>query len=158
VEALASKDNVVFDPALEGAWNSGDAVVMVQRGDDLGYRIHWIGTETTSTPRVLEMEGKLVKVGDQRILDLVSSDPGAFSIPCHVFLRIRPVKEGLKVQFVDSKWIRDQAKAAALPSFVFEDTPVLTASTARLGAFFLKFGFDEQALDNPMILRALKQP
>jgi hypothetical protein len=157
IESVANKDNTVFDPALVGAWNSGDAVIMVQKGDDQSYRIHWIETETTDTPRVLEMEGKLAKVGDQRILDLASSEPGAFSIPCHVFLRVRPVQEGLKVQFVDSVWIRGQAKTSSLPSFVFEDSPVLIAPPSQLEAFLLKFGFDEQALDSGMILRPLKQ-
>jgi hypothetical protein len=101
------------------------------------------------------MEGTLVKIGDQRILDLTAARQDAFSVPCHVFLRIRPVKEGLKVQFIDSKWIREQAKA--LPGFVQDNHPVLTAPAAQVAAFLVKFGFDERALDDPMMLRPLKQ-
>ena len=41
VEGLANKGNTVFDPALVGAWNTGDAVIIVQAGDDQSYRIHW---------------------------------------------------------------------------------------------------------------------
>src|ERR1700730_2419602 len=102
VEGLANKENTVFDPALVGAWNAGDAVVIVQKGDDQGYAIHWVGAEGSDTPRFVRMEGTLVKIGDQRILDLTAARQDAFSIPCHVFLRIRPVKDGLKVQFIDS--------------------------------------------------------
>jgi len=156
VEALANKENTVFDPTLVGAWNSGDAVLIVQAGDDQSYRIHWLGAEGTEAPRIVEMEGRLAKIGDQRILDLSASDPGAFAIPCHVFLRVRPVKEGLKVQFVDSKWIRGQVPSS-LASFVQDNHPVLTAPAPQIEAFLLKFGFDERALDDPMLLRRLKE-
>jgi hypothetical protein len=156
VEGLANKENTVFDPALVGAWNAGDAVVIVRKGDDQNYAIHWVGAEgSTDTPRFVRMEGTLVKIGDQRILDLTAARQDAFSIPCHVFLRIRPVKDGLKVQFIDSKWIREQAKA--LPGFVQDNHPVLTAPAAQVEAFLVKFGFDERALDDPMLLRPLKQ-
>jgi hypothetical protein len=155
VEGLANKDNTVFDPALVGAWNAGDAVIIVQKGDDQNYAIHWVGAEGTETPRFVRMEGTLVKISDQRILDLTAARQDAFSIPCHVFLRIRPVKEGLKVQFIDSKWIREQAKTLA--GFVQDNHPVLTASAAQVEAFLVKLGFDERALDDPMMLRPLKQ-
>lgn len=157
VEGLANKDNAVFDPTLVGAWNSGDAVVIVQKGDNQSYRIYWLGAETVETPRIVRMEGRLATLGGQRILDLTASNPGAFAIPCHVFLRIRPVTGGLKVQFVDSKWIRQQVNAGQLASFVQNDRPVLTAQQPQIAAFLLKFGFDERALDDPIMLRPLKQ-
>jgi len=37
VEGLADKDNTVFDPSFLGAWNAGDAVIIVQAGDELSY-------------------------------------------------------------------------------------------------------------------------
>jgi hypothetical protein len=159
VQGLANKENTVFDPSLVGAWNSGDAVVIVQAGNDQSYRVHWLGAEDAEgpeTPRIVRMEGRLVKIGDQRILDLTASNPGAFAIPCHVFLRVRPVKEGLKVQFVDSKWIRQQVPSS-LASFVQDNHPVLTAPAPQIEAFLLKFGLDERALDDPILLRPLKQ-
>jgi hypothetical protein len=162
VEALANKTNTVFDPALVGAWSSGDAVVIVQAGDDLSYKIHWLGAEGTDAPRTVPMEGRLARIGDQRILDLTSSDPGAFTIPCHVFLRIRPVTEGLpateglKVQFVDSQWIRDQV-TGSLASFVLDAHPVLTGPASQVEAFLVKFGLDERALDAPTLYRPLKR-
>jgi hypothetical protein len=165
VEGLANKGNTVFDPSLVGAWNSGDAVVIVQAGDDVqagdaqSYRISWLGadgSEGPETPRIVRMEGRLVKIGDQRILDLSASNPGAFAIPCHVFVRLRPVKEGLKLQFVDSKWIREQVPSS-LASFMQDNHAVLTAPAAQIEAFLLKFGLDERALDDPILLRPLKQ-
>jgi len=156
VEGLANKGNTVFDASLVGAWNSGDAVVIVQAGDDQSYRIDWLGAEGTETPRIVRMEGRLFKIGDQRMLDLATSNPGAFAIPCHVFLRIRPVNDGLKVQFVDSKWIRDQVPSS-LASFMQDNHPVLTAGAAQVEAFLLKAGLDERALDDPILLRRLKQ-
>lgn len=160
VEGIANKDNTVFDPALVGAWNAGDAVVIVQAGDDRSYRIHWAGAEgNTDTPRFVRMDGRLAKIGEQRILDLTTSEAaaGAFTIPCHVFLRIRPVKDGLKVQFVDSKWIREQVKTSSLASFMHDGHPVLIGPASQVEGFLLKFGFDERALDDPMVLRPLKE-
>ena len=155
VAGLSNKGNTVFDPTLVGAWSSGDAVIIVQAGDDQSYGIHWLGTEGKETPQIVRMEGRLVKLGDQKILDLTAADPGAFAIPCHVFLRIRPVKEGLKVQFVDSKWIREQVPSS-LASFMQDNHPVLTAPAPQVEAFLVKFGFDERALDDPILLRRLK--
>jgi hypothetical protein len=103
------------------------------------------------------MEGRLATLGGQRILDLTAANPGAFAVPCHVFLRIRPVTGGLQVQFVDSKWIREQVNASQLAGFVQDDHPVLTAQQPQIAAFLLKFGFDERALDDPIMLRPLKQ-
>jgi hypothetical protein len=160
LEGLANKNNTVFDPALVGAWNSGDAAVIVQRGDNQSYRIHWLGAEdaeSTETPRIVRMEGRLAQIGDQRILDLTASNPGAFAIPCHVFLRVRPVKDGLQIQFLDSTWIREQVKTSALASVVYDGHPVLTAPAAQIEAFLLKFGLDERALSDPILLRPLKQ-
>jgi hypothetical protein len=156
VEGIANKDNTVFDPALVGAWNAGDAVIIVQASEDeTSYAIHWVGAEGTETPRFVRMQGTLVKLGEQRVLDLTAARQDAFSIPCHVFLRIRPVNDGLKVQFIDSKWIREQARA--LPGFVQDGHPVLTGPAAQVVGFLSKFGFEERALDEPIMLRPLKQ-
>jgi hypothetical protein len=160
LEGLANKNNTVFDPALVGAWNSGDAAVIVQRGDNQSYRIHWLGAEdaeSTETPRIVRMEGRLAQIGGQRILDLTASNPGAFAIPCHVFLRIRPVKDGLQIQFLDSTWIRELVTTSALASVVYDGHPVLTAPAGQIEAFLLKFGLDERALSDPILLRPLKQ-
>lgn len=158
IEGVSTKENAVFDPALVGAWNAGDAVIIVQAGDDKAYRIHWVSAEGTENPRFVRMDGRLTKIGEQRILDLSAADPGsAFSIPCHVFLRVRPVTGGLKVQFIDSKWIREQVKSSGLASFPWEGHPVLTAPAAKVEAFLLKFGFDERALEDPIMLKPLKE-
>jgi len=157
VEGLATRENTIFDPALTGTWNSDGAVIVSQKGGNDSYRVSWLGTDDTEAPQIVRMEARLVRIGDQKILDLTSSDPGAFAIPCHVFLRVRPVKEGLEVRFVDSKWIRDQVKANSLESFVQDEHPVITASAARVTAFLLRFGLDERALDDPILLRPLQQ-
>jgi hypothetical protein len=156
IEPLATKDNTVFDPALVGVWNSKSALVISQKGDDQSYKISWLNTGEPDTAPA-RMEARLARVGDQRILDLTSADPGAFAIPCHVFLRVRPVNEGLKVQFVDSKWLRDQVKTSSLESFLWEENPVLTASSSRLAAFLLQFGLDQRALDDGLLLHPLPQ-
>lgn len=161
LQGIATKDNTVFDAALVGAWTSGEAVAIVRSVDNPGekqsYKINWIPADGDDTPAIVRMEAQLAKIGDQEILDLTSSDPGAFAIPCHVFLRVRPVKEGLKLQFVDSTWIRDQIKSSGLANFLYEGHPVLSAPSGDVRAFLAKSGLDERALDEPILLRPLKQ-
>jgi hypothetical protein len=158
VEALATSENTVFDPALVGAWSSGDAVVISQPNDDKkSYSISWLGVDGSERPRIVRMEARLAQVGDERILDLTSSDPGAFTIPCHVFLRVHSVAEGLDVRFVDSAWIQDRARENSLDSFVQDNHPVITAATSRLASFLLQFGLDQRAQNGPMVLRPMKQ-
>jgi hypothetical protein len=156
VEPLATPENTIFDPALIGAWSTGDAVIISQKDADQSYRISWIATDSQDAPRVVRMEGRLAQVGDRRILDLTSSNPGAFAIQCHVFLLVTPVTGGLKVSFIDSKWIRGLVKNS-LESFTQGDHPVITAPSAKIAAFLLQFGFDARALDEPMMLRPLKR-
>ena len=153
IEGLATKDNTVFDPTLVGAWNAGNAIVIVQAGGDQNYRIHWLDVEGSDTPRIVRMEARLANVGGQRVLDLTTANPGAFTIPCHVFLRVQPTAAGLKVQFIDSKWIRGQASSAVMQ----EGHPVLTGPSSQIEAFIAKFGFDDRALDDPILLQPLKQ-
>jgi hypothetical protein len=57
---------------------------------------------------------------------------------------------------VDSKWIRDQVPSS-LAGFEQDNHPGLAAPASRIEAFLLKFGFDERALDDPLLLRPLKQ-
>ena len=66
VQGLANKANTVFDANLVGAWNSGDAVVIVQAGDDQSYRINWLGAEGTETPRIVRMEGRFSRSETRR--------------------------------------------------------------------------------------------
>ena len=157
VQGLANPENTVFDPALVGAWSYDDAVVIVQKADEHSYAISWLATNSTDTPEVVRMEGRLFKLGEQRVLDLTASEPGAFAIACHVFLRVRPDKDNLKVQFIDSKWIREQVKTSGLASFVLDMHPVLTAPASQVEAFLKKFGFDERALDDPIVMRPMKR-
>jgi hypothetical protein len=67
------------------------------------------------------------------------------------------VKDGLQIQFLDSTWIREQVKTSALASVVYDGHPVLTAPAGQIEAFLLKFGLDERALSDPILLRPLKQ-
>jgi len=58
---------------------------------------------------------------------------------------------------VDSNWIREQVKTSSLASFMQDNHPVLTAPSPEIEGFLLKFGFDERALGDPIVLRPLQQ-
>src|SRR5262245_5641354 len=91
VEPLATDNNATFDPALLGIWGdldgSNSVLVYVREGEKHSYDILWVDTKDNNTCR---LEGRLVHIGGQRILDLTSRDKnnGVFSIPGHAFLYI----------------------------------------------------------------------
>lgn len=57
---------------------------------------------------------------------------------------------------MDSEWIQGQV-TGSLASFAQDNHPVLTAPASQIEAFLLKFGLDERALSDPLLLRPLKQ-
>ena len=153
LQGIANQTNTVFDPALLGAWNGGDAVAIVRKGENNKYAISWLATNGTAEPQIVKLEATLVQLGSERIVDMTGLEPGPFAIPCHIFLRVRPVKEGLKVQFIDSKWMREKAKSLA--NFIEDGHPVLTGPSTDVEGFLKKFGFDEKALDEPLIFKRM---
>jgi hypothetical protein len=153
LEPLATKENAVFDSALPGTWTDNQDTLCVVRAANPVYRIVWInagdgGDET-------RLEGRLVKMGEERVLDVSGVDPGAFSVAAHVFLRARIATGSLELRFLDSEWLQKQVKQSSLAWSPFEDHPVITAPTAQLATFLRQFGLKEEAMDKPILLTRL---
>jgi hypothetical protein len=160
VAPLATDSNTTFDPALIGTWSdldgSNSVLISVREGDKHNYDILWIDTKNNDKYRV---GARLVQIGGQKILDVtpVSTDTGPFNIPGHAFVYISNLENGLKIQFLDSKWIQEKVKQSkALTSYQLEDHPIITGTSAQLQDFFLQNGLNEQARSEPISLRRLK--
>jgi hypothetical protein len=153
LEPLATKENTVFDSALPGTWTDNQDTLCVVRAANPVYHIVWInagdgGDET-------RLEGRLVKMGEERVLDVSGVDPGAFSVAAHVFLRLRIAAGSLELRFLDSEWLQKQVKQSSLAWSLLEDHPVITAPTAQLATFLQQFGLKEEAMDKPIVLTRL---
>ncbi|HTC95588.1 MAG TPA: hypothetical protein VK699_19250 [Terriglobales bacterium] len=160
VAPLATDSNTTFDPALIGTWSdldgSNSVLISVREGDKHNYDILWIDTKNNDKYRV---DARLVQIGGQKILDVtpVSSDAGPFTIPGHAFVYISNLENGLKIQFLDSKWVQEKVKQSkSLTYYQLEDHPIITGTSAQLQDFFLQNGLNEQARGEPMSLRRLK--
>ncbi|MGA3024433.1 MAG: hypothetical protein ABSF98_06670 [Bryobacteraceae bacterium] len=154
LESIATKDNTVFDKALLGTWTDNKDSLCVVGPADPGYNIAWIGTGDTGDKTLLE--GRLVKMGDQRVLDVWGADPGAFSVPAHVFLRVRISGGTMELRFLDSEWLQQRVRQSSLAYSVFgEGHPIITAPPAQVRTFLQEFGLKEEALSEPILLTRL---
>jgi hypothetical protein len=157
LESIATRDNTVFDRALLGTWTDNkDALCVVRppdKGQDTIYNIAWINTGDTGDKS--RLEGRLVKMGDQRVLDVWGADPGAFSVPAHVFLRVHVAGGAMELRFLDSEWLQQQVKQSSLAYSLFEGHPMITAPPAQVWTFLQQFGLKEEALSEPILLTRL---
>jgi hypothetical protein len=155
IEPLATKDNTIFDPALAGVWTDGDEVILTVKEDKpAAYDILWIAAKEGEK---VQLKGRLVQLGDHRIFDVTPADPPPFSIPGHAFVALRSVGQGMEIRFIDSSWLRDKVRqSGALAHFTHEGDPAITAPSTEIQAFLLKFGLNEEAFDDPLLLKRLK--
>jgi hypothetical protein len=153
LEPLATKDNTIFDAALLGTWTDNQDTLCVVRAANPAYKIIWIGTGDGGNET--RLEGRLVKLGEERVLDVSAVDPGAFSVGAHVFLRVHIAAGALELRFLDSEWLQKQVKQSGLAWSPFEDHPVITAPSAHLVTFLQQFGLKEEAMDKPILMTRL---
>jgi hypothetical protein len=153
LEPLATKENTVFDSALPGTWTDNQDTLCVVRAANPAYNIVWINTGDGGDET--RLQGRLVKVGEERVLDVSAVDPGAFSVAAHVFVRVHLADGALELRFLDSEWLQEQVKVNSLAWSLLEDHPVITAPTAQLVTFLQQFGLKEEAMDKPILLTRL---
>jgi hypothetical protein len=159
VEPLATDSNTVFDPDLLGVWatvqdDDYNAIVSIREGNDHSYEIHWLAVKSGDD---YKLNGRLVEINGQRILDVTPNDSQTFSIPGHAFVYISAAQDELQIQFLDSEWLQEQVKKSSLlPHYEVEGSPVITGTSAQLQNFISEFGTNEQARSEPALLRRLK--
>ena len=160
LESIAGKDNTVFDPALLGTWtdntDNDDALCVVKQWDKVdknAYDIAWLNSGNSGDK--VRLQGHLVQLGTERVLDVSGLDPGAFSVAAHVFLRVRLTPGSMELRFLDSDWLQNQVKRSSLGYSLFEGHPVLSARPAQVRTFLQEVGLKEEALDKPIQLTRL---
>ncbi len=140
IAPAAGESDAVLDPALLGIWTSdGGKETYVIRQENQEYAIAYLEKSTTSRFR-----GRLIRAGNAELLDLVSASEDPLQLPVHTILRVWPESSTLRVAFLDSEWLREQA-AKSIAVQVQDGRTVITASADAVNGFFLAYGADDRA-------------
>ncbi len=156
VNPLYTEKDLIFDPALVGAWGeagSEDRNTFARDGEK-GYT--WTSQDKESTN---VFRAHLLKLGEHRFLDAVltaTSDEwkgiGRASVvvrPVHLFFKVEMEKSTLRIRALNVEWVekllKDNPKVIAHERIHEPDVHeehgrvMLTASTAELQKFVLKY-------------------
>jgi hypothetical protein len=135
------------DARLAGVWVDGDNLYSV-KPDGNGYAI--VQSEKSSSA-VYKLKAKMLKAGEARILDLTPAEEDPFQIAAHSPLRVWMEGATLRIAFLDSKWLREQAKAHLAVQEV-GDRQLITSPGEEVKQFLMTYGGDNRAFDKPTVL------
>jgi hypothetical protein len=151
---LYTAKDVVTDPAIEGKWADPDTkdVWAIQKFGDSAY-IATNPADENGEP----VELRLVQLGERRFVDLTAKDTPSLAVAGHVFGKLWVTGDVLHLQMMSDKWLEKKARDAGLAFATGPDKDVLvTASTADLQKFVLKYADDPDAYDSPSVLHRTK--
>jgi hypothetical protein len=158
VYPLATPETTYFDDTLVGEWNctaedcKGTVLIRPDSAARKYYDIVWIPGERDGEP--LRLQGRLVKAGTMPVFDLVAVRRAELTIPGHFFLSMTKTTDGVQFQWLDSDWLRDQAKGPdGVAHLMVEDKPVITAGSAAISAFLQKFGSQPKASAGTLVFK-----
>ncbi len=180
VNPLYTEKDLVFDPALVGAW-SPNGTGETWHFEKLGEKRYAL-EHTDGDGRKAEFEVHLLKLKQHRFLDLYLVNPGgdgewkintlaAFVLitrPGHMFVKVTQIEPELGVSFLDPDWLEDllkqDPKAVRHERLRFgadandQGRLLLTAGTRELQRFVLKYADDEKAFGSPSSMKRLPVP
>ena len=139
---LVTENEARLDPALVGIWHGEhNGEIYIVTASDEHYKITYLDN---GSPSAIKFEAWLLETGDAKILDLVSKIDDPFQIPAHTPVRVWYEGSTLRMSFLDSDWLREQA-LSQLASQTQDGRTIITAPTDAAKAFLLQFGLDPRA-------------
>jgi hypothetical protein len=152
--------DITFDPALVGTWvdvkanNDGKEFWQFDRQGHNSYILTLSSTTETNA-----YDATLFQVSRQTFLDLCSTNRVDNQLPLHYLMKLELTSPSLKFQLLDYKWLTEllEKKPQALRHILVpggsgntnNSQLVLTAETAELQAFILKYVNDTNAFTRP---------
>ncbi len=136
---LYAKTDQVFDPTIEGRWEDGDDLLLVQRMGDL-YQATLQSKKDASETQKYEVH--LVDVGGVRFADLLHEDSVG-----HMFVRTRLMDNELHLSFLDSEWLRKRVPHEESEVDGGRAQAVLTMRTPQLRGMVAKYAREPKAYD-----------
>ncbi len=139
---FVAASQTVSDPAIVGTWKTADKddkgrIVIEQQGS-----VYVIRFEGMDEPIILQ--GHLTRVGDAELMDVVNTESHDLAVPVHLVVRLWPSASTLKWVYLESDWLKDQARQALSTQPSNSDTLITTPGDA-VPQFLKKFGADARA-------------
>lgn len=153
VYPLYTAKDLVTDPLLEGKWTDPEDkdVWEIRRNGDA--YVATCPTDKTSEP----VEMRLVRLGEQRFLDLTSRDTPSLAVAGHLFGKVSIAGEELSIQLMASSWLEKKVREIGFPCLELPDRDVLlTAPTADLQKLVQRYASDVEAFEKPTKLRRVR--
>jgi hypothetical protein len=137
--------DLVSDLPLEGQWKETDDQE-VWTISKFGNGFEASAPSSSDPEKVLLHE---VRLGDIRFLDITSKDTPSLALPAHMIARVWMEKEELRIQVLDSEWLRQKIRDTGVPHLEVEDEQViLTAPTQDLQKFVLLYAAEPKAYES----------
>ena len=169
INPLYDGKDLVFDPALIGAWREKDDSKenwAFEKSGESGYQLVY----TDDEGKLGRFEAHLLKLGNTRFLDLFPDEAGieemnrsgfykVHLLRTHSFLKVTQIEPALQMAPLDLKWLREYLakypKTIAHQKFGEGDDAqiVLTASTPELRKFVEQHLNTEGAFGDPINLK-----
>jgi hypothetical protein len=143
LHALYTKADQVFDPALEGNWQSADNSMSVKREGDL-YEVLLQSRPPMGEPTKFELH--LLDIRGVRFADLEAADQIG-----HMILRVRLTEGKLHVAFLDSEWLRQQVPHDDADIELGRKQAMLTVSTPQLKTLVAIYAMEDRAYDKEIV-------
>ncbi len=149
LRSFAPENLTVQNPLLPGIWSSSDDEIYIVRAKDKGYTITYIGKDNLP----LHFDAKLIRAGAAEILDVTpTDDDDPFRVATHVPVRVSVDGATLRFTFLDSPWLREQARTQLAVQDVGKRI-LITAPGDAVARFLLLHGNDDRAYEGqPQIL------
>jgi len=138
----------VMDRALLGTWTNAEGTDTYSISQDgAGYDIRY----SSGSSDAYEFKARLMVAGDVKLLDLVSANEDAFQLAIHTPVRVWTEGSTLRVAFLESDWLKEQARdqVSTVPT---DYRTLITAPSEAVRDFFVKTADDPQAFDEPEVL------
>jgi hypothetical protein len=140
---FVTDDQLVSDDRLVGTWKHPNAedkdFFIIEQKDNL-YAIRFTGDNSQS----VNFDARLVRQGDIELVDLISTDDNAFAVPVHMLARVWMGDGKMQWAFLDSDWLRQQAKQALTTQENGQRT-LVTSQGDALVKFLKTNGGDDRA-------------
>ena len=151
LNSFVTDKEACLEPALLGVWHDSDDATYIIRQSGNVYAIAYMDKSSS----VIKFEARLLGVGDAKLLDLVSKNDDPFQIPAHTPMRVWPEGSTLRMAFLDSEWLRQEA-TQQLPAQMTGDRLVITAPGDAVRTFLTTYGADDRAYGEPSVLRKVQ--
>ena len=151
LESAVTDQDAAPDVPLAGAWESSnsDPVCLIHKEKDGAFSVVYLVGNST-----LALKGRLFRIGEALILDLIPAGDDDFSVAGHSFARVWVTGNTLRWAFLDSDWLKEQL--AALPSYTTDDRTLLLATGPAVRASLEKVAADERAPSTEVIWQRMQ--